>query len=160
MIHEFAHAMGGLADEYYVPAAGGPTYGGNVEPWHPNVTTAPERGKWRDLLTGPGPHPAAWNKAEYEKSFASYVRRYEALRVNGADEAAIEKLMQEEAGRQAALLARNGAARRVGYYEGANGYAKGVFRAETDCIMFSLQTEYFCAACSAAIERMIDEHCR
>ena len=50
--------------------------------------------------------------------------------------------------------------RKVGIFEGANGYAKGVFRSEVDCIMFSLQTDYFCAACSAAIERMIDEHCR
>ncbi len=44
-IHEFAHAIGSLADEYYIPAAGGPAYAGNIEPWHPNVTIAPEKGK-------------------------------------------------------------------------------------------------------------------
>jgi hypothetical protein len=35
-----------------------------------------------------------------------------------------------------------------------------MFRAEVDCIMFSLQTRYFCSACAAAIERMIGAHTR
>jgi hypothetical protein len=160
IIHEFAHTMAGLADEYYIPAAGGPSYSGNVEPWQPNVTISPEKGKWRDLLTEPAPRPAQWNKTEYERYFASYVKRYEALRAAGAGEAAVEKLMEQESKRQSALLSKSGNPRRVGFYEGANGYARGMFRAEVDCIMFSLQTEYFCAACSAALERMIDEHCR
>jgi hypothetical protein len=67
--------------------------------------------------------------------------------------------MVEERLRQRALLAKSGRGRQVGFYEGANGYARSVFRSEVDCIMFSLQTDYFCAACAAAIERMIDEHC-
>ena len=48
----------------------------------------------------------------------------------------------------------------VGAFEGANGYAKGMFRSEVNCIMFSLQTDYFCAACTSAIERMIAWHAR
>ena len=159
VIHEFAHAIGGLADEYYVPTTDGPVLPGTVEPWHPNVTIAPEQAKWRHLLNEASPRPTRWNKAEYEKYFADYVRRYNRLREAGAEEAAVEKLMDEERRRQAVLLAKNGNERRVGLFEGANGYAKGVFRSEVDCIMFSLQTDYFCAACSAAIERMIDEHC-
>ncbi len=159
-IHEFAHAIGGLADEYYIPAGGGPAYAGNIEPWHPNVTIAPGKGKWRDLLTEPAARPSGWNKAAYEQYFAHYVKRYEALRAAGAQEETIEKFMAQESRRQAALLAQNGNPRKVGYYEGANGYAKGMFRAEADCIMFSLQTQHFCAACAAAIERMIDAHCR
>lgn len=160
VIHEFAHVIGGLADEYYIPAAQGPAFIGNVEPWHPNVTISPDREKWRDLLSEPALRPTPWNKAEYERYFANYVRRYNALRTAGAAEAEIEKLMDNERKRQAALLAKSGNLRRVGYFEGANGYAKGAFRAEVDCIMFSLQTEYYCGACSTAIERMIDEHCR
>jgi hypothetical protein len=160
VIHEFAHALGGLADEYYIPAAGGPAYPGNVEPWRPNVTISPQKGKWRDVLSEPVLRASPWNKAEYERYFASYVRRYDGLRAGGSEEAVIEKFMERERGRQAALLARSGNQRRVGYFEGANGFAKGCFRAEVDCVMFSLQTDYFCAACSAAIERTIDEHCR
>jgi hypothetical protein len=66
--------------------------------------------------------------------------------------------MQEESLRQAALLAKSGELRRVGLFEGGNGYAKGVFRSEVSCIMYSLQSDYFCHACSSAIERMIDHH--
>ena len=159
-IHEFAHAIGGLADEYYIPSAAGPAYAGNIEPWHPNVTIAPEKGKWRDLLSEPASRPSAWNKAAYDPYFASYVKRYEALRAAGAGETAVEKFMDRESRQQAALLAQNGNPRKVGYYEGANGYAKGMFRAEADCIMFSLQTRHFCAACTAALEHMIDAHCK
>jgi hypothetical protein len=158
VIHEFAHAIGGLADEYYVPAAGGPSYGGNVEPWHPNVTLAPASGKWREHLTEPTLQPTAWNKAEYDHDFANHVRRYEALRANGVAEKVVEQFMAQARERQTALIAKNQPPRKVGYYEGANGYAKNLFRAEADCIMFSLQTQYFCAACAAAIERMIDAH--
>ena len=84
-----------------------------------------------------------------------YVKRYEALRAGGAAEGAVEKLMRDAAGRQAVLLGR---ARTVGLYEGADGYAHGVYRAETDCIMFSLQTQYYCAACTAALGRAIDSY--
>ncbi|MGZ9067700.1 MAG: M64 family metallopeptidase, partial [Burkholderiales bacterium] len=60
--------------------------------------------------------------------------------------------------RQRALLSRNVAARRVGAFEGAHGYSRRIYRAEADCIMFSLRGDYFCAACTAAIERAIDSH--
>ena len=159
VLHEFAHVIGGLAEEYYVPSAQGPTYSGNVEPWNPNVTISAGNAKWRDLLSEPGPRPAPWNKAEYERYFSDYVRRYFRLRAARVDETVIERFMQAESRRQAALLARNADTRRVGLFEGAHGYAKGAYRSEVNCIMFSLQTEYFCKACSMAIERMIDARC-
>lgn len=159
VVHEFAHVIGGLADEYYVPAAGGPVYTGNVEPWNPNVTIAPEQAKWRDPASGAAAQPLSWNKAEYDRYFAGYVRRYTALRDRRADETAVENFMRRESVRQAALLAKAGTLRRVGLFEGANGYAKGVFRSEASCIMLSLQSDYFCHACAFAIETMIDRHC-
>lgn len=158
VVHEFAHAIAGLADEYYVPAAGGPSFGGNIEPWQPNITLSPGSGKWRERDAEPLPRPGTWNKAEYEQYFANYVKRYETLRANGATEAQVEQFMAQEQKRQAALLAKNTATGTLGYYEGANGYAKGVYRSGIDCIMFSLQTQKFCGACSSAIARMIDAH--
>jgi hypothetical protein len=160
VIHEFAHAFAGLADEYYVPVPGGPVFRGGPDPWQPNVATSAQRAPWRHLVTEAGAQPARWNKSEYEKYFADYVKRYHKLREAGADETVVEKFLDAERARQARLLAGGGGARRVGFFEGANGYAKGMFRSEADCIMFSLQTDRFCAACSAAIERMIDEHSR
>lgn len=160
VVHEFAHTLAGLADEYYLATADGPVFPHGVEPWQPNVTIDAERAQWRSLFTIGDPRPNRWNKAEYEKYFADYVRRYNRLRERGADEAVVEHFMEQERRRQAALLAKNGGGRGVGAFEGAHGFARGVFRAEVDCIMFSLQTDYFCAACAAAIEHMIDAHCR
>jgi hypothetical protein len=159
VIHELAHAIAGLADEYYLPAGGGPAYGGNIEPWQPNVTIAPDGRKWRALLRDAPRQPVQWNQAEYDRRFADYVRRYNRLREAGAGEAAVEKLMEEERARQAALLRRNGDAGRAGSFEGANGYAKGMYRSGVDCIMFSLQSDAFCPACTAALNRAIDEQC-
>jgi hypothetical protein len=157
VLHELAHAIAGLAEEYYIPSSDGPAYRGNIEPWHPNVTLSANKGKWKDA-SGAAARPLEWNKAQYEKEFSEYVRRYQALRSGRADEAAIEQLMSEERNRQAALLGGGGNPRRVGLFEGAHGYARGVFRCEVDCIMFSLQTDYFCAACTSALERAIDYH--
>jgi hypothetical protein len=78
--------------------------------------------------------------------------------------------MKDEASRQKALLASgelraaglfaggSSQTRTTGLFEGANGYAKGVYRSEIDCVMFSLQTQRFCSACARAIERAIDAH--
>lgn len=151
VLHESAHAIAGLAEEYYIPAADGPVYRGNIEPWQPNVTTSVETAKW----AAPAAVPSRWNKAQYERYFGNYVKRYEALRSGGADEYKVEKLMREAATRQAVLLGRS---RDVGFFEGANGYGRGFYRSEADCIMFSLQTDYYCAACTAALSRAIDSH--
>ena len=157
VLHEVAHVIGGLAEEYYIAAGDGPAYAGNVEPWHPNATLSPERAKWRGA-SGAAPQRQAWNKAEYDRYFAGYVKRYEALRSRGTPESVVERFMSEEMRRQAALLAKAGAERTIGLFEGAHGYSRGVYRSEVSCIMFSLQTERFCMACGSAIERMIDWH--
>lgn len=158
VVHEFAHAIAGLADEYYVPAAGGPVYGGQSEPWQPNVTASAAAAKWRAPSGTLAPLP--WNKVEYERYFADYVKRYLALREARAAEDVIEAFLEEAGRRQAALLAKSGLARTIGLVEGAHGHSRGLYRAEANCIMFSLQSDYFCAACHAAIERMIEAHSR
>ena len=159
VLHEFAHVIGGLAEEYYIPADDGPKYPGNVEPWNPNVTTSADRAKWRAAAPVPLQH-LPWNKPEYERYFRSYVARYFALRNKRVEENVVETFMSAESERQAALLTKSAEPRRVGLYEGANGYGKGMFRSETDCIMFSLQTRHFCRACEMAIEQTIDAHSR
>jgi hypothetical protein len=158
VVHELGHAIAGLAEEYYIASGDRAKYSGNIEPWHPNVTTSSEYPKWQYLLSEPATGPARWNKSEYEAYFTDYVRRYEKMRAAGAAEDRIERFMREAAARQAALLARNRPVRRVATFEGAKGFAQGMYRSEVDCIMFSLQTDYFCAACSAAIDRMINYH--
>jgi hypothetical protein len=156
-IHEFAHVLGGLADEYYIPSSEVRPVG-NIEPWQPNVTILQARPKWRQFITGGTRLPTPWNKSEYDAHFSRYVKRYFAARDAHLNESTIDKLMQDAAARGSAILRKNGKPSQTGLFEGANGHAQGVFRSQVDCIMFSYQTEYFCAACSSAIERMIDAH--
>jgi hypothetical protein len=158
VLHEFAHVIGGLAEEYYIPVADGPRYHGNVEPWNSNVTISATGEKWRALVPEGRVEREVWNKAEYENYFAGYVARYSRLRASHLDERLIERFMQVESRRQAMLLAKTSHAGHIGLFEGANGYGKGVFRSQIDCIMFSLQTRSFCAACRSAIDRMIRQH--
>ena len=143
ILHELGRAFARLAEEYYVPMPNGAKYSGSIEPWYPNVTTSAEYPKWAHLAANPAAPAGKWNKAEYDAYFSGYVRRYAALRESGASDDAIENFMLEESRRQGALLARNQPLRRVAAFEGANALRAGLYRAEVNCIMFSLQSSYF-----------------
>ena len=112
-IHELAHNMAALADEY----VGAVTYETGapvqVEPWEPNVTALfdPSRLKWRELVEPGTPLPTPL-------SFAG----------------------------------------KVGAFEGAGYEAKGLFRGEADCVMFSSTSARFCRVCQRAINRIIDSY--
>jgi len=45
----------------------------------------------------------------------------------------------------------------VGAFEGGNYMAEGIYRSQQNCIMFTRTTD-FCAVCSEAIEKVIDEY--
>jgi hypothetical protein len=112
-IHEFAHNLAGLGDEY----VGNVTYETGapekVEPWEPNITALhdPSRLKWGDLVEPgtPIPTPEAYSG-------------------------------------------------KVGAFEGAGYEARGLYRAEVECIMGSRRTIPFCRVCQRAINRIIDLH--
>lgn len=114
-IHELAHNLAGLGDEY----VGNVTYetGAPVkaEPWEPNLTALfdPARLKWRDLVEPGTPLPTPMS------------------------------------------LAGN-----VGAFEGAGYEAKGLYRGEADCIMFSRNPVGFCRVCQRAITHIIDSYTR
>ncbi|MDR1003625.1 MAG: IgA Peptidase M64 [Prevotellaceae bacterium] len=59
VVHEFGHAFGGLADEYfYENDFNSDTYPQDVEPWEPNITTLVDFGsKWKDMLKQGTPIP-------------------------------------------------------------------------------------------------------
>ena len=44
----------------------------------------------------------------------------------------------------------------VGVFEGGGYVAKGVYRPAYDCLMKTFDGNKFCAACSEAIQKMID----
>ena len=66
----------------------------------------------------------------------------------------MEALFREELKYEEALFAKETYAGRVGAFEGAIYEARGYYRPEVDCIMFS-RTNHFCTVCRRAIERII-----
>jgi formamidopyrimidine-DNA glycosylase len=47
----------------------------------------------------------------------------------------------------------------IGAFEGANYQAKGYYRSEQNCLMFTRTTQ-FCQVCANAIEQVIDQYSR
>jgi hypothetical protein len=57
------------------------------------------------------------------------------------------------------MFARERYANQVGAFEGAMYEAKGYYRPQADCLMFT-RTDTFCTVCRRAIERVIDLYSR
>jgi hypothetical protein len=69
----------------------------------------------------------------------------------------MEALFNEERTAEEAAFAKEKYAHTVGAFEGANYEARGFFRPEVNCIMFT-RTSAFCAVCRRAIEKVIDSY--
>ncbi|HZH91880.1 MAG TPA: IgA Peptidase M64 [Pyrinomonadaceae bacterium] len=161
-VHEFGHHFAALADEYYTsPVAYAPAPAERVEPWEPNVTALldPKNLKWRDLVSPDTPLPTPWEKEAFEKYSREAQARRSLIRSQGRPEQEMDALFNEVRAHEQAAFAREKYANRVGAFEGANYEAKGFYRPQVDCIMFT-RTEAFCAVCRRAIERVVDMYSR
>lgn len=156
-VHELGHHLAGLADEYftsdvaYLP-------GERLEPWERNVTALldPKRLKWK---ASPGvPVPTPWDQAGYEKRAREYQERRKAIRARNGPEAEMDALFLAQKKEETEKLGAEPHAGKVGAFEGANYEAKGYFRSEVDCIMFSRDDVPFCAACRSALDELIDQY--
>ena len=158
-VHEFGHHFGALADEYYTSPVAYLPATTREEPWEPNVTALldPPRLKWRDLVKPGTPLPTPWDKDAYEKASRDSQARRAKLRADKRPESEMEALFAEERQRDGQMLARHKGI--VGAFEGARYEAKGYYRPEADCIMFT-RTEAFCAVCRRALEQVIDTYSR
>ncbi|HVX66753.1 MAG TPA: M64 family metallopeptidase [Bryobacteraceae bacterium] len=155
-VHEFGHHLAGLADEYYTSDV---AYGGSndrPEPWEPNATADPKAAKWADLVAPGTPLPTPWLKAEFENEQQRIQARRREIRAAGRPEQEMEALFGEEMRIDTRLLGAGPHAHRVGAFEGADYEARGYYRPQSDCIMFSRDPVGFCAVCRRAIERVID----
>jgi hypothetical protein len=155
-VHEFGHQFAGLADEYYTSDVAYLASGKKPEPWEPNVTALldPAKLKWMDLVETGTPIPTPWKKEEFELFEKGIQGQRRELRASGRPETEMEELFRKEREREDTLLGEDRYAGKVGAFEGANYEAKGYYRAEEDCIMFT-RSRKFCAACRRAIERVI-----
>lgn len=158
-VHEFGHHFAALADEYYTSPVAYLPSAAREEPWEPNVTALLEPGtlKWRDLVEPGTPLPSRWEKETFEKlSRASQARRAQ-LRKDNRPESEMEALFAEERTRDEAMFAKYRGL--VGAYEGARYEAKGYYRPEANCIMFT-RTDFFCEVCTRALHGVIDTYTR
>ena len=162
-VHEFGHSFGGLADEYYSsPVSYEDFVAPGTEPWEPNVTALldPAKLKWRDLVEPSTPLPTPWQKEPYD----AYDRERQKVRAEkiaaGASEEEMEALFREVKAVTKPMLEGERYFGKVGAFEGAAYEARGLYRPEIDCIMFTRDEVGFCAVCRRAIERVIDMYAR
>ena len=160
-VHEFGHHFAGLADEYYTSPVSYAPATERIEPWEPNATATTDlaRLKWKDLLMPDTPIPTPWSKEAYEQASRAYQKRRTQIRKDNRPESEMEALFRENLAAEQAMFRKEKYWGRVGAFEGAMYEAKGYYRPEVDCIMFS-RTDHFCAVCRKAIERIISEYSR
>ncbi len=158
-VHEFGHHFAALADEYYTSPVAYLPATSREEPWEPNVTALldPKSLKWRDLVKPGTPLPTRWEKETYEKASRESQARRAQLRKERRPESEMEALFEEERKRDEGMFAQYRGI--VGAYEGAKYEAKGYYRPEANCIMFT-RTDFFCAVCKRALDRVIDTYSR
>jgi hypothetical protein len=155
-VHEFGHHFAGLADEYYTSSVAYESGEERPEPWEPNATADPKGAKWADLVEAGTPLPTPWPKDAFEAAQKDYQARRSATRAERRPEAEMEELFRQERERSTKQLASGPHAGKVGAFEGAMYQAKGYYRPQADCIMFTRDEVGFCAVCRRAIERVID----
>ena len=155
-VHEFGHHFAGLADEYFTSDVAYLPPTKKVEPWEPNVTALldPTDLKWQDLVTPGTPIPTPWDEAGYVQYSRDIQAERRKIRAENQPELVMNALFQKEKQHEDDLLAHDRYSGRVGAFEGANYEAKGYYRPEENCIMFT-RYDQFCAVCRRSIERVI-----
>jgi hypothetical protein len=158
-VHEFGHHFAGLADEYYTSDVAYGSTPERPEPWERNATASPTSPKWKDLVSPGTPLPTPWAKEAFEAEQKEIQARRRKIRAEKRPEEEMEALFREEQQRVEALLAASPHADAVGAFEGAMYEARGYYRAQPNCIMFTRHTE-FCRVCRRAIETVVDLYAR
>jgi hypothetical protein len=157
-VHELAHHLGDLADEYFGSDAAPARAPGEVqpEPWESNVTADPRAAKWADLIAPGTPLPTPWPREAFTRSTAAYQAQRQRIRAEDRPEAEMDALFLAEQKEESELLGAIPHAGAVGAFEGAQYQATGLYRPQADCIMFSRDHVPFCAVCRRALSRIID----
>jgi IgA Peptidase M64/Peptidase M64 N-terminus len=156
-VHEFGHHFAGLADEYYTSDVAYEPAADRLEPWEMNATALldPKNLKWKDLVSPGTPIPTPWNKAAFEAQSHEIQKRRRKIRAENRPEEEMDALFREQKAKETKMLAAEPHAGKVGAFEGAMYEAKGYYRPQVDCVMFSRNDVPFCAVCRRAIEKVI-----
>ena len=156
-VHEFGHHFAGLADEYYTSQVAYLPPSKKIEPWEPNATALldPANLKWKDLVVAGTPVPTPWRKEDFETMEHQIQDQRREIRAQKRPESEMDKLFKDERQKEDTMLASDKNSDRVGAFEGANYEAKGYYRPQENCIMFT-RHDSFCAVCRRGIERIIE----
>ncbi|MCF2948283.1 IgA Peptidase M64 [Paraglaciecola aquimarina] len=156
-IHEFGHHFAGLADEYYAASVAYAKPTNIIEPYEPNVTALldGETLKWHEKVNTHTPLPTPWPKQAYEKHTHEYQQTRSQLRKANKPESEMERLFKQNQGVVEGMFSKAEFNHVIGAFEGANYSAKGFYRSELNCIMFT-RTDDFCNVCQQAIVDVIE----
>jgi len=155
-VHEFGHHVAGLADEYFTSPTAYEPKADRIEPWEPNVTADPRRPKWSALVTPGASLPTPWDEAGFIEWQKGVQERRKRIRAQRRPESEMDALFVTEQAEATRRLSHEPHTGQVGAFEGANYEAKGFYRSQVDCIMFTRDEVPFCAACRAGIDRILD----
>jgi hypothetical protein len=159
MVHEMGHHMAALADEYYTSSVSYVMPEITVEPWETNVTAlfAKNNLKWKDLVEEGTPIPTPWNKEEFDAHGYKIQKERDSLRAAHVPENIMEDLFKRQMNKEDEFFAKEQYKDRVGAFEGANYYQKGMYRSQLDCIMYTRHMK-FCKVCQRSIVDVIEQY--
>jgi hypothetical protein len=157
MVHEFGHHLGALADEYYTSSVAYEIPEIKVEPWEPNITALFDKNnlKWKDLVEAGTPIPTPWNKEPFDQFGYRIQKERDSLRAARVPEEIMEALFMRQMKQEDEFFASEKYRDKVGAFEGAGYIAKGLYRPQIDCIMYTRHMQ-FCKVCQRSIEDVID----
>jgi hypothetical protein len=161
MIHEMGHHMAALADEYYTSAVSYEMPEVKVEPWETNITAMFDKNnlKWKDLVEVDTPLPTSWNKTEFDRYGYSVQKQRDSLRAAMVPESVMEDLFTRQMNQENEIFSKEKFRDKVGAFEGAGYLAKGLYRPQIDCIMYTRHMQ-FCKVCRRSLENVINEYVR
>lgn len=147
--HELGHSLAGLGDEYFGKQVTYDTSGADAwQPWEPNVSPLDAQGrvKWSARVAPSVPVPTPWQHAEYLRLMGIPLQP-------STDPAA--RPVAEVREQVAALLAAEPWAGQLGVFEGARYLARGLYRPEADCRMFTRGATRFCTICRETMSAVL-----
>ena len=98
------------------------------------------------------PLPTPWEKTAFETHSRAIQERRREIRKRNAPETEMDALFREEREWSEKLLGGMKYSKTVGAFEGASYEARGLYRPEADCIMFTRDRVGFCRVCQRAID--------
>ncbi|MFA4864109.1 MAG: IgA Peptidase M64 [Bacteroidales bacterium] len=157
MVHEFGHHLGALADEYYTSSIAYEMPEIKVEPWEVNITALFDKNslKWKDLVEAGTPIPTPWNKEPFDQFGYRIQQERDSLRAAKVPEEIMEALFMRQMKQEDEYFAAEQYRDKVGAFEGAGYLAKGLYRSQIDCIMYTRHMQ-FCKVCRRGLEDVID----